>query len=247
MKIGFKDIIGKESNKNAIVLGLGPSLNKHLDAIKKLKQDRANNVIISCNKVDKLAKLVPDYWVLANSEFTIKNSHARLNKAGVVVYADSVDLTSRSEADRVLKTKYLPYDQRHFGGKKCGQGKCCKHAIPGRLTIQEECKKYTKYDKLDTSCDTVAIPMLYLSVLLGCKNIYVTGVDLNYSGGYVNGHKAYAPNKKNDPLVTCQSRILKTMEIIKDSAQNIETNIYCIDKDLPISKVFKYSELPKGK
>jgi hypothetical protein len=44
MKLEFKDIINKEAGKNAIVIGLGPSLDKHIEKIQKLSQD--NNFII---------------------------------------------------------------------------------------------------------------------------------------------------------------------------------------------------------
>ena len=243
MKLSFTDIIDTQKDKTAIVIGLGPSLNKTLAAIKKLPKDKY--VLISCNNIDKFTGLTVDYWVLTNSELNIKNMYTRMNTMNAtVVYADSIDLTDRATVDKVLAVNYLPYDQRHFGSKKCGAGKCCSHIIPGRLTIQEEFKQYTKYNKLDTSCDTVAIPMLYLSVMLGCKNIYVTGVDLNYKGGYVNGNAVTYNNKISDSLFNCQPRTLNTMKVIDASAKNIGTNIYAVDSGSPIAQVFSHKTLP---
>lgn len=246
MKLEFKDIINKESDKNAIVIGMGPSLGKHINKINQLKNN--GFVLISCNDVDAFTSIDPDYWVLANSEATIRAMHLRLNtKKAVVVYADSVDLTPRDEVDQCLKVDYLPYDQRHFNGHKCGAGACCKHIIPGRLTIQEELKKYTNHSTMPVHSGTVAVQMLPLAVLLGCKNIYVVGVDLDYSKGYVNGHnsaQARALHTQPESFAPHISSILETIAIIRDAANNIGVNIYCLDENLYISKVLKHASLP---
>lgn len=240
-KIEFKDIINRESGKNAVVLGLGPSLKAHIEKVKQLGNDF---VIIVCNDIDTYTDINRfDYWVWANSQYTIKHTHERLNsKNAFVVYADSVDLTPREKVDQLLTATYTSFDQRHFDGRKCAYGLCCDHIIPGRLTIQEEYKNYTNYHTYSTSSDTVAIHMLYLAVLLGCKNIYVTGLDLNYAKGYVNGGKVHQVYIDEFNLV--QGRTLDTIKTINDSAKNINVNIYCLDQGLPISNILEYKELP---
>lgn len=247
MKLEFKDVINKESDKSAIVIGTGPSLGKHIDRINQLKNN--GFVLICCNDIDVYTSIIPDYWVLANSEATIKTIHDRLNnKKTIVVYSDSVDLTPREDVDALLKVDYLPYDQRHFDGNKCGAGACCKHIVPGRLTIQEELQKYTGHHTRPVHSGTVAVQMLPLAILLGCKNIYVTGVDLDYSGGgYVNGQdkaRAHQLHSQPESFAANLPSILETMAIIRDSATNIGVNIYCIDNNLHISKILPYSELP---
>ena len=57
---------------------------------------------------------------------------------------------------------------------------CCKNIINNRLTIQEELMKYTKSEIHYSSANTVAMHMLAFSILLGCKTIYLFGLDLNY-------------------------------------------------------------------
>lgn len=247
MKLEFKDVINKESGKSAIVIGTGPSLGKHIDKINQLKNN--GFVLISCNDIDVYTSIEPDYWVFANSEATIKTMYGRLNAKSrtIIVYADSVDLTPREDVDAWLKVDYLPYDQRHFGGQKCGAGACCKHIIPGRLTIQEELQKYTAHNVRPVHSGTVAVQMLPLAVLLGCKNIYVTGINLDYSRGYVNGHdvaRAQALHTQPESFAQNIDSILETIAIIRDAANNIGVNIYCLDENLYISKVLKYGCLP---
>lgn len=248
MKLEFKDVINKESGKTAIAIGMGPSLGKHIEQINKLSQNKAY-VIISCNDVDKFTSINPHYWVWANSEDNIKKTYQRLNsKTAIVVYADSVDLTPRNKVASLLSVDYLPYDQRHTqNNHRCGGGKCCDFAIPGRLTIQEELKKYTNYNKLYGAGNTVALHMLSLGVLLGCKNIFVTGVDLDYSKGYVHGHnaaQARAAHGRSESFTRNLSTILSDVEVIRDSAKNIGADIFCLDDGLPISTILKHKCLP---
>lgn len=245
MKLEFKDIINKEADKQAIVMGLGPSLSAHTQTIKSLTQ-KDDFILIGCNDVDLLVGIDVDYWVWANSQDTITLTHKRLSaKKATVVYADSVDRTSPKEADSLLSgINYLPYDQRHFNCNPCGSPGCCKNIIAGRKTIQEEFQTYTGYHKYSTSSDTVAIHMLYLSVLLGCKTIFVTGVDLDYSRGYVNNANAQVASQEIARVTDVRQRILDTVRVINASAKAIGANIYCIDQDLHISQVLEYSELP---
>lgn len=196
-ELSFNDIINKEKGKIAIVVGLGPSLLPDLEKIKKLDLDKY--VIISCNDVDLITDLNFNYWVWANSIDNIEKTYIRLNrKKSTLVFADSVDPTPRNRFQSLLECDYLPYDQRHFNGNHCtwgnglnGRASCCNNMVDGRLTIQEELKKYCNFQESYGGGETVAVHMLSLAILLGCKEIYITGVDLDYSKGYVNGKSHY--------------------------------------------------------
>lgn len=255
MKLDFKDIINKEAGKSAIVVGHGPSLKNHLNKIIDTYNSNKDFIIISCNDADFIQEININYWVWANSEGTIKKMYKRLNnRKATIVYADSVDLTPRNEISRLLSVDYLPFDQRHFKEKSCADGPwnspyapCCKRIIPGRLTIQEEFQKYTNCHKYDIYSDTVAIHMLYISILLGCKNIYVTGTDLDYSKGYVNniGKQNQSINETTiKSALAFRPRILETIKFINEAAKNIDRNIYCLDRNLPISNVLEFASLP---
>ena len=243
MKLTTDQIINREQGKNAIVVGTGPSLKKHINTINTLFVPNNDWIIIGCNDVDIMTPFDFEYWVLANNQYTIRKIYKRLNKRNATVaYADTIDLTPRPTVDSLLTKDYFPYEIRHFYGKVgCTGGACCKHIIDGRLPIQKEVQKYTNYHTFDTSCDTVAIPMLYLSVLLGCKKIYVTGVDLDYTKGYVNSGPAHGVDIAES--INVRNRILNTISVINESAKNINAKIYCLDDGLPISGVLEHSTL----
>ena len=135
----LKEIINTEKNKTAFVCGLGPSLSESIEYIKK---NRNKIVLISCNDIDIVTNLSPDYWVFANSLQTVKymNSRFKKNPNSTIVHSDSVDVTPRKWIEENLfNLNYVGYDQRHFNNSKCNN--CpnnCDNFIDGRLTIQEE-------------------------------------------------------------------------------------------------------------
>ena len=58
----LKEIINTEKNKISFVCGLGPSLTESINYIKRKRKDI---VLISCNDIDLVTGLSPDYWVFA--------------------------------------------------------------------------------------------------------------------------------------------------------------------------------------
>ena len=246
MKLYFNNIINRELNKNAIVMGTGASLTKHLECIYKNIVPNNNWITIGCNDIDKYTNINPTYWMFANSEATIAAFCNRLNNSkSTIVYADSVDLTPRDAVDKILTVDYLPYDQRHFSGNKCSpESSCCKHIIDGRLTIQEELQKYTGHNCYYTKAGTVAVHMLALAVLLGCKNIYITGVDLDYTKGYVNNQDqkiAKTLISNSDGPIQNKKRILTATNIIYKSITGLNSNIFCLDGDTPLAEILPQS------
>ena len=168
----LKEIINTEKNKTAFVCGLGPSLSESIEYIRK---NRNEIVLICCNDIDLVTGLSPDYWVFANSLQTVKYMFDRFQKnpKSTIVHSDSVDVTPRKWIEENLfNLNYIGYDQRHFDNSKCNN--CpnnCENFIDGRLTIQEELQKFTSHNIRYSPGDTVALHMLSLSILLGCKKI----------------------------------------------------------------------------
>jgi len=80
--------------------------------------------------------------------------------------------------------------------------------------------------------------MLALAIILGCNPIYITGVDLDYSRGYV---KPGVTNNDNFNLYF--DRIIKDFYIINKSAKKKGVEIFSIGKDIPINKSIEYKEL----
>ncbi len=239
MKFSIPSIIDIHKDKTAIVFGLGPSAKTDIPKITD------QHLVISCNDFDLMANLNPHYWVHSNSVDTIQKNYARYNaKKSIIVYADSIDLTPRDIAHRLLKVDYIGYDQRHFRGEKCKSqqhGFCCDHIDHSRLTIQEELQKYCAHVSHYGTGDTVAVHMLALAILLGCKTIYITGVDLDYSKGYINGSTIPA-NRMND-IKQHLNNIWNDFYVIGQSAQNVGCEIFITKPNAHIGNLFKVKEI----
>lgn len=217
MEIDFESFFNKHTNSKALVLGHGPSLNPH---ISKIEEYRNNGyVIIGCNDWFWFYDNAPDYWINANPQDTPKTYQKYINSNDTIfVYADSVDSTD-PEWVRNNINKYSTYDQRHFNNQKCDRcnDKC---VIKNRKTIQEYLRDYTGYDKLYSTGDSVAVHMLAFSILIGCKEICYTGIDLDYKLGY-------ATNKENHKPINpvgfdgIRNNILNDIDIIISSANKI--------------------------
>lgn len=268
MRIEFRDIIDTERSKKAIVLGLGPSVNRHEEFLRHCIKYRNDYCIISCNNIDRqIPSLKIDHWILAQpadhgSDFYIPHAHQRYtrDKDTVFYYTDCLDLTPRDMVDRLLADiRFIGYDQRHNNSEECGwtmpngsKPSCCARIVKGRKTIQEEFRDYTGCSVYGAG-DTVSVHMAALAVMLGCKEIIILGVDLDYSQGYINND---LPETKIRTVMGMNSvnrspqmvkRVLEDLTIIKNCADNVGATIYCMDNDLKISKIFPYKKFEHAK
>ena len=168
------------------------------------------------------------------------------------MWADGPDKTPYSIAMNMLKVHHIPYDHCHFGNQRCGN--CCVpvtdfinkqvyfvkiecRVLPGRLTIQEELQNYTKYSTHYGTGSTVALHATTLAILLGCKEVRIYGVDLSYSGGYIDGRGA--PHGGMASFDNEMTDIVNDFKIINDSAKNIGVKILNYSKASPIKSVIE--------
>ena len=241
IKYNFEQVKNKHEDKIAFVCGLGPSLSESMDYIIK---NRSDIVLVSCNDIDVASNLVPNYWVFANSHQTANFMYDRFKKLPdvTIVHSDSVDITPRWWIEERMKNfNYIGYDQRHFDNKKCKN--CpnnCDNFIDGRLTIQEELQKFTGHSEKYSTGDTVAVHMLALSILLGCKNIYISGVDLDYKKGYYQSYMAPVMVTEFEPYL---ENILNDFRIINDSAKKIGVQIINTNNDSIIKTIFETEKI----
>ena len=241
IQYNFEQVKNKHNDKVAFVCGLGPSFSENIDYV---KTKRNEIILVSCNDIDLLTDLQPDYWVWANSHSPAHMIYDRFKKLpeSIIVHSDSVDVTPRWWIEQKLKNlNYIGYDQRHFNNQKCNN--CpngCDNFIEGRLTIQEELQKFTGNDEKYSSGDTVAVHMLALSILLGCKKIYITGVDLDYKKGYFNSYRAPMLVTEFDPYI---DNILNDFRIINDSAKKIGVEIINLSLDSRLSEIIKTEKI----
>jgi len=247
MKLSYKDIIDKHKSKTGLCVATGPSYKLYIDLIGKLSNSKDKFCTLSVNDFDEMFYLNADYRVVANSIFTVKREYERLNRnpSTVLCYSDTVDTTNKNLVENVLNVNYFTYDQRHFGNKTCLElynedrsNGCCRHIDSRRVTIQEKLKEYTGYKALYSSGSTVSLHMLSLSILSGCKNIYIFGVDLDYSKGYANSN--FFNNDSFNPYLR---EIIEDFSTINKSAQNIGVNIFSCCENSPINSVIRYKEI----
>jgi hypothetical protein len=249
MKI--KDIIDLHAGKTAFVVANGPSTQKVLNKLKECSQQKDKYVVFVCNEIDMMLNNIkidlvddinPDYWVISNPILSVKNYHNSFNllnkNNGKLIYAESLDFTPNPES--LLEIEYLPYDQRHFDYKNCVPfGQCC-HPVTGncspttrqRLTVQEELRDYTGFDKRYGSGSTVALHMLAFSILMGCKKIYLSGIDLDYGLGYLD-------NKSTNCDSFMLRDIIQDFNIIQHSALCKNVEIINLSETSPLKNIFK--------
>ena len=233
----IKDLTELIDSKNgyvAYVIAHGPSLKKFLD---KIKFNSKDNIIISCNDVDKITEFEPNYWVFANSIQTVQTMTERFEKFpnSIIVHADSVDTTPRSWIEQNINNEYVGYDQRHFENKKChGCPNGCANLIEGRKTIQEILIDYSGYNKRYSAGHTVAIHMFSLAVLLGCKKIYLFGIDLDYSLGYADGKTQSSNPLEFGPYLP---EILTDFEKVYESAKMKNIEVFNMSDISPLKNI----------
>ncbi len=254
----ISDIIDLHKGKPAIISCHGPSGDENIDKINDLHQ-KDKVVVFGINEWWAFEKHPrPDYWVRAhtgsNGGYVIEKDFDYFNKwtEGRIplLNCDTVDRTSLETAEIVLNSPYLPFDNRHFNGKTCAENydevkwyigsknftffkNCCERR--GRLTIQEEFKKYTNHSELVSSnTGTAAVFMFNFAVLMGCNPIYVNGMDLTYNskGGVYGKLKDgislthnFNPNLNDWIGGSKRKFVMRDFRIINEGAKNIGVDI----------------------
>jgi hypothetical protein len=239
-KISFDDIRNKEKGKIGIVCGTGGSLKDYHDEFVVLSKNQKDKYcFISCNEWHQKTKLDVDYWVVANSVFTVSSNYDLFNSRQntTLIYADSADVNSKS-FEGELKINFIPYDERHFNEQKCFIVKdCCKNIEHGRKTIQEYLQQISNHDKAYNSCGTVGIHMIAVAVILGCSPIYVSGIDMDYSTGYADG---LPENTRHGDIGEFHGEFGIQSGVISDSALKMGIEI------INLSKFATYGGIKKG-
>ena len=134
MKLHFKDITDKHKGETCIVALHGPSLSPYVDKIQELQKNEKVKRF-SVNEWFDFFEEKPDYWVVSNTEFNIRDSilneniwKARQYPVDVfnqykvpLLYNCAADLTDPKFVEENLNFDYLPFDNKHFKGHNCTQ------------------------------------------------------------------------------------------------------------------------------
>lgn len=244
MRIKVEDIVDREKGKTAFVVAMGPSVNDNRDMISQAG-DSDDHIVLCCNDIDiAWPELEYDYWVVANSELhTTTSLIDRANsKDAMFCYCDSIDPTPNAEPNKHMDGEFLGYECRHFDNKPCGiRNPCCEKRVEGRKAIQEHFAEYCNSDRIYSPGSTVALHMTSMAVLLGCKEVYITGVDLDYTNGYFN-NEPFTDNQRATGMRIMNEDegqvklALADFKVIKEVAENIGVGVYALDEDVKLTE-----------
>lgn len=242
MKIeDFKYFENKELGGKCLILGGAPS-------IQNIDYKNFDGVIISMGDIPIRLKneCNIDYWINANSEFPIPDvDFDTINRVRHTTFLFAHSVVRRQDCSIILKelkTNWFEYDQRHFLGQPCNNQidsrfdlneskPCCRHV--GETTIQEFLQQKYDMDSHYSMGSTVAIHALALAMILGCKTIYLGGVDI--------------PTKENDHTYFGVSSVLETLKnekgrwkISRHSVKRFFTALFNIE-----TKSAFYADIPE--
>ncbi len=263
-------IVNSHKGKPGYVIGLGPSLKNDLTFLENI--DRESNCVISCNNVDIMTNIIPHYWMIANNlpEFRVHNNSDRFNKIkeSCLVYcyrADGSDYTSTKpgvyDRDRLaIEEKIMSIDFIPFHDSLTIDNESAKSFnVPevGTKTLHElycDCVGGNLMDPVErgASLTTVAIHMLKTAMIAGCNPITITGVDLDYTKGYVNNSpskgnfQAYSRRELGMVLMNGgneREKTLRYLDLINEDAKRNGVKIYSAIPEGYINSVFEYKPI----
>ena len=187
MKINsFDYFFNREKDRNCLILGGAKSINE-------IDYSNFKGVIISMGDtpIRLIGKCKIDYWINSNSIFPIPDvDFKKINQLDTTTFLFAHSVVRKQNYDIInsnFKIPWFEYDQRHFGAKECNdqidtrfflkkKQNCCNKI--GKITLQEYLKKKFNTTVHYSTGDTVALHALALAIILGCKKIYIGGVEI---------------------------------------------------------------------
>ena len=253
----FNEILDSEKNNNCIICAHGPSSEKYISKIEDLQKNNTI-LRFSVNSWWEYFSIPPDYFCLANSLLTIDkfidkflvktifyadsaDLTPRVNIQNSKINIFGYDqrhfgeqscksiLRQRCNHVDVCNNRIMWDDGRdlEYAGFD-PDGRCCKHMLNGRKTIQEYLMDLCGTNQHYSTGDTVVFHAIAFAIILGCNPIYVAGMDLNYSLGYINNQQApYI----NDEWRKYKRNTINDLEILQKSAQNRGIEIINLTSD----------------
>ena len=237
-------IIDRHYNTPAVIDCNGPSSNFYRVDIDRLHEKKRIIKLVPNEWYSFRHSTVPDYWVISNTQFTIRSQIDQFNKWLVPVFwASSLDPTPIDFVKERLQPDYLAYRQGGIGGDGTEAYRGCTynnfhHDDPKTArTIQEFLRDLSGHTDNYSTGITVAHHMIAFALIMGCHPIFLSGVDLRYDEpGAVNG---YAQVRKGAELplptsTTWESQkdiLMRDMQILNESANLMEREIINLNKD----------------
>jgi len=250
MELKLENLINKEKSNTCLILGPGETM---MDF--PFKKFNGKIIVIGDAALRGKGVFVPDYWVASNNHFPVPylSLHRKIinnfNKT-IFLFAESTlhdHLWKKSinTLKKLLKVKWVLYDERHFDFKKCiPEKKCCKYINKKKdySTIQELVSKIYKHNSHATLGGSVFEHALAFALIVGFSKVYIQGVDLPTKANknlikikdinvrYGELGYNYAINKIDQKnIINIEKIQFKTKMIIEKQSSkvfNIENNIF---------------------
>jgi len=250
MELKLENLINKEKSNTCLILGPGETM---MDF--PFKKFNGKIIVIGTAALRGKGVFVPDYWVASNNHFPVPylSLHRKIinnfNKT-IFLFAESTlhdHLWKKSinTLKKLLKVKWVLYDERHFDFKKCiPEKKCCKYINKKKdySTIQELVSKIYKHNSHATLGGSVFEHALAFALIVGFSKVYIQGVDLPTKANknlikikdinvrYGELGYNYAINKIDQKnIINIEKIQFKTKMIIEKQSSkvfNIENNIF---------------------
>lgn len=186
MELKLENLINKEKSKSCLILGPGETMTEF-----PFKKFSGKIIVIGTAALRGKGMFVPDYWVASNNHFPVPylSLHRKVInnfKKTIFLFSestlhDNLWLKSANTLQKLLKVKWVFYDERHFDFKKCiPENKCCGYIKKDRnySTIQEIVSKIYKHKSRASVGSSVFEHALAIALIMGFSKIYIQGVDL---------------------------------------------------------------------
>jgi hypothetical protein len=238
MMLSLDEIKDKELEKVGIVLGLGPSLNQVLPVAEKMSEENRDDVsFYTCNLFNSMTSIETDYWVVCNSQeiMTLKKAFGRYNSQpdSTFVFTPRIIGFSLEDANSLLKGKYLPI-----------------HDMPGEATsLSDYLKEYTNSEQGYPPVYSVIIHQIALAIVTGCKEIYISGVDLDYSKGYAK-RDVHSDGERLGKMYMnseARARTISQIQFLRACAKNVGCEIYSLNETGPLSQILDIKKIDELK
>ena len=233
MKLNLDNIKDKESGKVGLVIALGPSLREVLHVVEDMSKNNRDKVAFySCNLFSSMMNVTTDYWLVTNQQETMRiaNAHSRYNgQESVFIFTPRLDGFSMEDAEKHLSVDYLPiWDQ------------------PGNeLSLADYLQKYTEAEAPYPPVESVVIHQIATAIITGCKEVYISGVDLDYKGGYVKkgAHESGVALGKQCMDARARERTINNVRFLKSCAKNVGCELYTLNETGPLSQVLEFKDI----
>ena len=249
MELKLENLINKEKSNSCLILGPGETM---IDF--PFKKFNGKIIVIGTAALRGKGMFAPDYWIVANNHFPVPylSLHRKIInnfKKTIFFFSEStlhdhLWKKSTTTLKKLLKVKWVFYDERHFDFKKCiPENKCCKYIMKNNncSTLQELVSKIYKHNSFAGIGGTVFEHALAIALIMGFSKIYIQGVDLPTTpdknliikndiddARYGELGYRYATNINSKILIEIRELYDKTRKIIEKRAKKVfmkESNV----------------------